>query len=99
LARAGFPADLDPPHERHQLARRIYTRGCRTPQPAVSVGVGAIRMHTYNEVTTKGGWVLTVKPTWQTSYWRTNYAKLLKIKRTYDPTGLFVVRHGVSSKA
>jgi hypothetical protein len=29
--------------------------GCTTPQHAVSVGAGAIWMHTYNEVTTRGG--------------------------------------------
>jgi len=31
------------------------SEGCQTPQPAVSVGAGATWMHTYNEVTTKGG--------------------------------------------
>ncbi len=36
----------------------FVAQGCtgqQSPQPAVSVGAGAIWMHTYNEVTTKGG--------------------------------------------
>ena len=39
------------------------------------------------------------EPNWQTSYWGTNYPRLLAIKQSYDPTGLFFVRHGVGSEA
>jgi len=35
---------------------------------------------------------------WQRSYWGSNYARLLRIKRGYDPDGLFYVRHGVGSE-
>ena len=35
---------------------------------------------------------------WQHSYWGTNYARLLAIKRQYDPDGLFFVHHGVGSE-
>jgi hypothetical protein len=35
---------------------------------------------------------------WQSSYWADNYPKLLAIKRRYDPTCLFFVRHGVGSE-
>ncbi len=35
---------------------------------------------------------------WQETYWGPNYAKLLQIKRRYDPDGLFTVRHGVGSE-
>ncbi|HEX6794751.1 MAG TPA: FAD-binding oxidoreductase [Casimicrobiaceae bacterium] len=35
---------------------------------------------------------------WQRSYWGSNYARLLHIKREYDPDGLFFVRHGVGSE-
>jgi FAD/FMN-containing dehydrogenase len=40
------------------LHNGFVPEGCaaqQTPQPAVTVGAGAIWMHTYNEVTTKGG--------------------------------------------
>jgi FAD/FMN-containing dehydrogenase len=39
------------------------------------------------------------EPNWQTSYWGTNYPKLLAIKQKYDPDGLFFARHGVGSEA
>jgi FAD/FMN-containing dehydrogenase len=35
---------------------------------------------------------------WQETYWGSNYEKLLKVKRRYDPDGLFTVRHGVGSE-
>jgi FAD/FMN-containing dehydrogenase len=35
---------------------------------------------------------------WQDSYWGQNYARLLAVKDTYDPDGLFVVHHGVGSE-
>ena len=35
---------------------------------------------------------------WQTSYWGGNYARLLELKRKYDPEGVFFVRHGVGSE-
>jgi len=35
---------------------------------------------------------------WQQSFWGSNYARLAAIKRTYDPHGLFFVRHGVGSE-
>ncbi|HEX3101821.1 MAG TPA: FAD-binding oxidoreductase, partial [Pyrinomonadaceae bacterium] len=35
---------------------------------------------------------------WQRSYWGTNYPKLAKIKKKYDPEGLFFVHHGVGSE-
>ena len=35
---------------------------------------------------------------WQKSYWGPNYSKLLAIKETYDPDGLFIVHHGVGSE-
>jgi Berberine and berberine like len=38
------------------------------------------------------------EPEWQRAYWGPNYAKLLAIKKKYDPDGLFVVHHGVGSE-
>ena len=35
---------------------------------------------------------------WQQNQWGPNYARLLEIKRTYDPTNFFRVHHGVGSE-
>jgi FAD/FMN-containing dehydrogenase len=35
---------------------------------------------------------------WQESFWGSNYKKLLAVKNTYDPHGLFFVHHGVGSE-
>jgi hypothetical protein len=34
----------------------------------------------------------------QASFWGKNHPKLLKIKKKWDPEGLFVVRRGVGSE-
>jgi hypothetical protein len=39
------------------------------------------------------------EPGWQRSFWGGNYARLLEIKRKYDPGNLFRVHHGVGSEA
>ena len=36
---------------------------------------------------------------WQHAFWGSNYARLQKVKQTYDPDGLFTVHHGVGSEA
>ena len=36
---------------------------------------------------------------WQESFWGSNYKKLLSIKKTYDPDGLFFVHHGVGTES
>ena len=38
------------------------------------------------------------EPHWQASYWGGNYARLLELKRKYDPDDVFFVRHGVGSE-
>ncbi|GAB2549823.1 BBE domain-containing protein [Rhodanobacter koreensis] len=39
------------------------------------------------------------EPAWQTSFWGTNYPKLVAVKQKYDTDGLFFVHHGVGSEA
>jgi len=36
---------------------------------------------------------------WQKAFWGQNYPRLARIKRRYDPDGLFTVHHGVGSEA
>jgi FAD/FMN-containing dehydrogenase len=36
---------------------------------------------------------------WQKAFWGSNYPRLARIKRRYDPDGLFTVHHGVGSEA
>jgi FAD/FMN-containing dehydrogenase len=36
---------------------------------------------------------------WQTAFWGPHYPRLARIKRRYDPRGLFTVHHGVGSEA
>ena len=35
---------------------------------------------------------------WQRSYWGSNYSRLARVKKRYDPKGLFFVHHGVGSE-
>jgi FAD/FMN-containing dehydrogenase len=35
---------------------------------------------------------------WQQAFWGSNYARLARAKRKYDPNGLFIVHHGVGSE-
>jgi FAD/FMN-containing dehydrogenase len=37
-------------------------------------------------------------PDWRRGYWGRNYARLLAVKKQYDPYGLFIVHHGVGSE-
>jgi FAD/FMN-containing dehydrogenase len=39
------------------------------------------------------------EPNWQRSFWGANYPELERIKRKYDPDGLFFVHHGVGSES
>ncbi|MEA3175513.1 MAG: hypothetical protein QOF42_2924 [Gammaproteobacteria bacterium] len=36
---------------------------------------------------------------WQRVFWGPNYPRLVRIKRRYDPDGLFTVHHGIGSEA
>ncbi|HXQ31437.1 MAG TPA: FAD-binding oxidoreductase [Steroidobacteraceae bacterium] len=36
--------------------------------------------------------------TWQRAFWGSHYARLLAVKKRYDPEGLFFVHHGVGSE-
>jgi hypothetical protein len=35
---------------------------------------------------------------WQQAFWGAHYQRLLRIKRRWDPDGLFTVHHGVGSE-
>ncbi len=35
---------------------------------------------------------------WQQAFWGSNYTRLARAKRKYDPNGLFIVHHGVGSE-
>ncbi len=35
---------------------------------------------------------------WQKAHWGSNYERLLSVKKTFDPAGLFFVHHGVGSE-
>jgi FAD/FMN-containing dehydrogenase len=39
------------------------------------------------------------QPDWQRAFWGENHVRLARIKRRYDPDGLFFVHHGVGSEA
>jgi FAD/FMN-containing dehydrogenase len=38
------------------------------------------------------------QPDWQRAFWGANYARLTRVKRRYDPTGLFIAHHTVGSE-
>ena len=38
------------------------------------------------------------QPDWQRAFWGAHYPRLARIKRRYDPDGLFTVHHGVGSE-
>jgi FAD/FMN-containing dehydrogenase len=38
------------------------------------------------------------EPEWQSAFWGANYERLLAVKQSYDPDGLFFVHHGVGSE-
>jgi FAD/FMN-containing dehydrogenase len=38
------------------------------------------------------------EPSWQQSFWGSNYPRLQGVKKKYDPDGLFFVHHGVGSE-
>ena len=39
------------------------------------------------------------QPNWQQAFWGPNYPRLARVKRRYDPDGLFTVHHGVGSES
>jgi len=39
------------------------------------------------------------QPDWQRAFWGPHYPRLARVKRRYDPDGLFTVHHGVGSEA
>jgi FAD/FMN-containing dehydrogenase len=38
------------------------------------------------------------QPDWHSAFWSLSYRRVARIKRQYDPDGLFFVHHGVGSE-
>ena len=63
--------------------------------------VGRAMQELKTRVSTTGSYVSEsnfFESNWQDSFWGSNYNRLLSIKNTYDPQGLFFVHHGVGSE-
>jgi FAD/FMN-containing dehydrogenase len=70
----------------------------KTSAAAVEMSMQALK----SRVKTTGSYISEsnfFEENWQDSYWGSNYARLLSIKKTYDPAGLFFVHHGVGSES
>ncbi len=76
-------------------------------EPAVAKGLAAAQaiercMEQLRAVAGSSGSYLNetsyFKQDWQQAFWGANYARLLAIKRRYDPDGLFFAHHGVGSE-
>lgn len=90
IADAGPPAypGLPPPNRAAGEASRARMRAAMGALRAAAPAAGAY----VNECD-------FFQPDWQRAFWGGNYQRLARIKRHYDPGGLFTVHHGVGSEA
>jgi hypothetical protein len=90
IAMAGAPAFLGMPQPNLVLARFLAGR--------VQASMKALRVAAPDT----GAYVNECdyfQDDWQRAFWGPNYPRLARIKRHYDPDGLFTVYHGVGSEA
>lgn len=79
--------------------------GGQGPNAAAPIRAGAVRsaMKALRACAPEAGAYVNecdyFQPDWQRAFWGPNYPRLARIKRRYDPRGLFFVHHGVGSEA
>jgi FAD/FMN-containing dehydrogenase len=89
IARAGEPAFAGMPEPNLALTRFLAAR--------VQASMKALRVAAPDT----GAYVNECdyfQDDWQRAFWGVNYPRLARIKRRYDPDGLFTVHHGVGSE-
>jgi hypothetical protein len=77
-------------HEPNAQAARRNARAIRVAMEALTAVVPEAAAYVAESSYFQSGW--------QNAYWGPNYARLLEIKKRYDPAGLFFVHHGVGSE-
>jgi FAD/FMN-containing dehydrogenase len=92
VADGGAPAFPGMPGPGPDLAeaRAGEARTARAMDPLLKVAPGA------GSYVSESDYFLS---SWQRAFWGANYPRLAAVKRSYDPAGLFFVRHGVGSEA
>ena len=90
IADGGFPDYPGYPKSNlakaHETARRIDAATAELKQVAPGAGSYVSESNYFNT-------------DWRRSYWGPHYPRLAAIKARYDPTGLFIMHHGVGSEA
>jgi FAD/FMN-containing dehydrogenase len=85
------------------IGRSLYTGAAPAPDaPARAARVHAAMAALRRAAPDTGAYVNECdyfQADWQRAFWGPNYARLLRVKRRYDPAGLFTVHHGVGAEA
>ncbi|HEY2275744.1 MAG TPA: FAD-binding protein [Steroidobacteraceae bacterium] len=86
--RPSYPGESRPPMDldaAHRDARAIDTATAELRKAVPQAGSYLSESNFFNE-------------RWQEAYFGSNYPRLLRVKKQYDPEGLFIVHHGVGSE-